>query len=61
MEEFSTDAFDNRRQYITGFYLAGKNNLDRPYPYLTKEAMDAFVEETAEQIRRNLYEGYGIA
>ncbi len=49
MEEFSTDAFDNRRQYITGFYLAGKENLDRHYPYLTKEEMDLFVAQTTAE------------
>lgn len=60
MDEFSDDAFENRRQYITGFYLAGKDNLDRSYPYLTKEAMDSFVEQTAEEIHRNLCDEYGI-
>ena len=60
MEEFSIDAFENRRQYITGFYLAGKDNLDRYYPYLTKEEMDPFVIQTAEEIRRNLLTEYGI-
>ena len=60
MEEFATDAFENRRQYITGFYLEGKDNLDRHYPYLTKEAMNSFVEQTTEEIMRNLCIEYGI-
>ena len=50
MEEFSPDAFDNRRQYITGFYLQGKDGLDREYPYLTEAEMDGFVENAAEDI-----------
>ena len=60
MEEFSPDAFDNRRKYITDFYLSGKDNLDRYYPYLTKEAMDSFVAKTSEVIRINLCDEYGI-
>lgn len=50
MDEFSADAFDNRRQYITGFYLQGKDGLDREYPYLTKAEMDTFVAQCAEEI-----------
>lgn len=58
MEEFSVDAFENRRQYITGFYLAGKENLDRDYPYLTKDEMDMFVESTTQKILCDLSETY---
>lgn len=50
MEEFSEDAMDNRRQYITDFYLHGKDNLDREYPYLTEAEMDAFVESATSSI-----------
>jgi len=50
MEEFSADAFDNRRQYITDFYLQGKDGLDREYPYLTEAEMDAFVENSVRKI-----------
>ncbi len=60
MEEFSRDAFENRRQYITGFYLAGKENLDRHYPYLTRDEMDHFVEQTSAEILTELTEHYGI-
>ena len=60
MEEFAPDAFDNRRKYITEFYLAGKENLDRHYPYLTKAEMDAFVERTTWDILQNLEENYSI-
>ena len=60
MEEFSRDAFDNRRAYITGWYLEGKENLDREYPYLTETEMDAFVEEAARSIFDILHTKYGL-
>ena len=60
MDEFTQDAFDNRRKYITDFYLAGKENLDRYYPYLTKSEMDAFVQQTTFDILQKLAENYGI-
>ena len=50
MEEFSPDAFDNRRQYITDFYLQANDHLDREYPYLSESEMDAFVENSAREI-----------
>ena len=61
MEEFSADAFDNRRAYITGWYLEGKENLDREYPYLTETEMDAFVEETSRSIFDILHTKYGLS
>lgn len=48
MEEFSEDAFENRRVYITGFYREQHENLDREYSYLNEDTMDTFVAETAE-------------
>ena len=57
MDIFSRDAFDNRRAYIVGFYQQENNNLDREYPYLTKEDADRFVEEASREILRKL-EGY---
>lgn len=54
MEEFSPDAFDNRRQYITSFYLEGKDNLDREYHYLTEAEMDTFVDEATTELSRLL-------
>nr|MBQ8245216.1 zinc dependent phospholipase C family protein [Oscillospiraceae bacterium] len=60
LEEFSPDAIDNRRQYITSFYLQGKENLDREYPYLAEAEMDAFVEEAAKAILDTLHTNYGI-
>lgn len=60
MEEFSQDAFDNRRAYITDFYLQGKENLDREYPYLTEAEMDAFVDSAVQAIPDILHRNYGI-
>lgn len=55
MEEFAEDAFDNRRQYITEFYLQKKDNLDREYPYLTQAEMDAFVAGAVQKILDELH------
>ena len=54
MDFFSPDAFDNRREYITSFYLQDNNNLEREYPYLTEAEADAFVEEASGVIAENL-------
>lgn len=60
MEEFSADAFDNRRQYITDFYLQGREHLDREYPYLTEVEMDYFTNRTTDAIFDILHTKYGI-
>lgn len=60
MEEFSEDAFDNRREYITDFYLQGSDNLDREYPYLTETEMDAFVGNAVREILDILHTNYGV-
>ena len=60
MEEFSEDAFDDRREYITDFYLQGGDNLDREYPYLTEAEMDAFVETAVREILDILHTNYGV-
>lgn len=60
MEEFSADAFDNRRIYITDFYLQGKDNLDREYTYLTEAQMDAFVENATREICDILHRNYSV-
>lgn len=54
MDVFSTDAFDNRRAYIVGFYLGKNDHLDRKYPYLTKEAADRFVSDACRHILKEL-------
>lgn len=54
MTQFSADAFDNRRHYITDFYLQENNHLDREYTYLTEAEADAFVGEVGAQILQAL-------
>ena len=54
MDIFSDDAFDNRRAYIVGFYEEENNNLDREYPYLTKEDADRFVNDACGEILEKL-------
>ena len=56
LDFFAPDAFDNRRQYITGFYLESREGLEREYPYLTEAQADAFVEDTASRILAHLEE-----
>ena len=58
MDFFSEDAFENRRQYITGFYSGEREDLQREYPYLTEEEMDRFVLESTVKISRMLKEEY---
>ena len=60
MEEFSVDAFDNRRQYITDFYLQVKEGLDREYPYLTEAEMNGFVNWSVREIPDILHRIYDI-
>lgn len=60
MEEFAPDAFDNRRQYITSFYLQDKDNLDRTYLYLTEKEMDSFVDTAAQEILDILHTYYSL-
>lgn len=54
MDIFAEDAFENRREYITGFYRAGREDLEREYPYLNEKQADAFVERTVNIIEKNL-------
>ena len=50
MDEFARNAFDDRRQYIVQFYGETRDSLDRVYPWLNKEQMDAFVDEACKRI-----------
>ena len=56
LDFFAPDAFDNRRQYITDFYLQPREGLERAYPYLTEERADRFVAETTDRILARLEE-----
>ena len=51
MDVFSPDAFENRREYICGFYRSDDHgDLHRDYQYLAKERSDRFVNETVDKI-----------
>jgi hypothetical protein len=51
MDLFSKDAFENRRQYICGFYHSDNHGeLHREYTYLTPEQADHFVNTTVQWI-----------
>ena len=55
MDIFSSDAFDNRRQYICGFYRGDEHgDLYREYTYLTQKQADAFVSNTSERIFKQI-------
>ncbi|MBR1842637.1 MAG: zinc dependent phospholipase C family protein [Oscillospiraceae bacterium] len=57
MDIFAADAFENRREYITGFYRGDEHGeLYRAYPYLTPERADEFVHDTSEWIYDTLSE-----
>lgn len=51
MDSFAKDAFENRREYICGYYHSDNHgDLHREYKYLTKERSDRFVDETVDII-----------
>ena len=56
LDFFAPDAFDNRREYITSFYLQPNNHLDREYPYLTEADADRFVDYAVTEILSRLEE-----
>ena len=54
LDFFSPDAFDNRRDYITRFYLEKRADLDREYAYFTEDEMTSFVESAPDEIINRL-------
>lgn len=58
MDIFAQDAFDNRREYITGWYRAGREGLEREYPYFTEVEAEAFVDNAVVEILGKLQENY---
>ncbi|MCM1118424.1 MAG: hypothetical protein NC543_03600 [bacterium] len=54
MDRFARDAFDNRRQYITGFYRGGREDIEREYIYLTEAQAEQFVEDCVEAVTDRL-------
>ena len=54
IDRFARHAFADRQQFIVWFYSQEKDNLDRVYPYLTKERAEEFVVQTAVEIAEEL-------
>lgn len=54
MDIFAEDAFENRREYITGFYRGGREDIEREYQYLTEAQADRFVEDCVEAVLEKL-------
>lgn len=50
LDIFAEDAFDNRRKYISNFYMSPRQDIVREYPYLNECQMDDFVEYAAKEI-----------
>lgn len=57
LDFFAKDAFENRREYICGFYRGGRDGLDREYPYLTKQEMDRFVFDCVDNLKKSEFFG----
>lgn len=54
MDFFSEDAFENRREYIIGFYRGGREDIEREYIYLTEAQAEQFVEDCAAAVLEKL-------
>lgn len=50
MDIFAEDAFEDRREYITGFYRGGREDIEREYQYLTESQAEQFVEDCVETV-----------
>ena len=55
LDFFAPDAFDNRREYITSFYLQDAD-IPTEFPYLTEAEADRFVDDAAAEILARLEE-----
>jgi hypothetical protein len=54
LDYFSDVAMEKRIRYISDFYNTHRGDLDREYPYLNEEQMNAFIEEAVEEIKQDL-------
>ena len=55
LDFFAPDAFDNRREYITDFYLQD-TEIPTEFPYLSEAEADRFVDDAAAEILARLEE-----
>jgi hypothetical protein len=49
---YPQDAFTRQIHYITNRYLNTKADIDRDYPYLSKQEMDAFVDSAITNLHK---------
>ena len=56
LDFFPADAFEERRQAVTDFYLQDTGSLDRAYPYLTAKQADRFVEDCVTYIQTVIHQ-----
>lgn len=61
MDIFAEDAFENRREYITGFYRGGREGLEREYVYLTEAQAEQFVEDCVNALCERLEQEFQIS
>lgn len=50
MDIFPADAFQDRKEYIVGFYSENKQDLERDYTYFTEREANEFVENCVDAI-----------
>ena len=51
---YPDEAFTRQVHYITNRYLGAKADMDRDYPFLSKDEMDTFVDKTISRLE-NIY------
>lgn len=56
LEYYSRTAIMRQIKYITNFYRNFNGELEREYPYLTKEEMDNFIKDACKVIENKLIE-----
>ncbi len=54
LDYYSETAIERQIKYISNFYNTYESNLDRVYPYLSEEQMNAFVISATDEIRKDL-------
>ncbi len=56
LDYFSEMAFDNRRKYITEFYINGSKEVEERPMYISMQELDGFVDNAVEEIVEYLEE-----
>lgn len=56
LDYFSQSAFEKKIKFITDFYKSFNSDLDREYPYYTKNDMDSFVKNSTMEIQVKVHD-----